>query len=70
MKCNQMVVDPGETNEQTQEQKMESGGRCNVCIIITVKTDIGTGCEMGFGNPVMLLWVNRPWGKIAFHFLR
>lgn len=70
MKFNQMFQDPGETNELTQEHKMESGGRCSICIIITVKTDIGTGCEMGFGNPVMLLWVNRPWGKIAFHFLR
>lgn len=55
MTFNQMFKDPGETNEQSQEQKMESGGRCSICIIITVKTDIGTGCEIGFGNPVILL---------------
>ena len=56
MKFNQMFKDPGETNEETQEQKTESGGRCSICIIIiTVKTDIGSGCEIGFGNPVMLL---------------
>lgn len=60
MTFNQMFKDPGETNEQTQEQKMESGGRCSIHIIITMKTDIGTGCEIGFGNPVMLLRVNRP----------
>lgn len=60
MTFNQMFKDPGETNEQTQEQKMESGGRCSIRIIITMKTDIGTGCEIGFGNPVMLLRVNRP----------
>lgn len=63
-----MCKDPGETNEQTQEQKMGSGGRCSICIIIRVKTDIGTGCETGFGNPVMLLWVNRPQGKNCFSF--
>lgn len=70
MTFNQMFKDPGETKEQTQGQKTESRGRCSICIIITVKTDIATGWEIGFGNPVMLLWVNRPWGKIAFHFLR
>lgn len=63
-----MFKDPGETNEQTQEPKTESGGRCSICMIIRAKTDIGTGCEIGFGNPVMLLWVNRPQGKNCFSF--
>lgn len=68
MTFNQMFKDPGETNAQTHEQKTESGGRCSICIIIRVKTDIGTGCEIGFGNPVMLLRVNRSWGETAFSF--
>lgn len=41
---NQMFKDPRETNEQTQEQRTESEDRCSVCIIMTVKTDIQTGC--------------------------
>lgn len=56
MKFNQMFKDPGETNEETQEQKTESRGRRSFCIIIiTLKTGTRTGCEIGFGNPVMLL---------------
>lgn len=47
MKLNQVFKDPGETNEQIEEQRRESVGRCGICIVITVKTDIETGLRSG-----------------------
>lgn len=70
MKFNQMFKDPEKQMNKHKSRKRNPGGRCGICIIIAGKTDIGTGSETGFGNPGMLLGVNRLWGEITFHFLR